>query len=104
MATRDIIAWSAGVEKAAFLADRRTRSALERQLEILGEATKRLTPAFRDEHSHLPWRQMAGLRDVLIHRYDDVDAELLWETVTVAVPALLPNLESLLPAGSGNEG
>ncbi len=47
---------------------------------------------------------MAGLRDVLIHRYDDVNVELLWETVAVAVPSLLASLETLLPPATPSEG
>jgi uncharacterized protein with HEPN domain len=94
-----VVEWSAGIEKATFLADRKSQSAIERQLEILGEATKRLSTPFREQHPHIPWRQIAGLRDVLIHRYDDVNPDLLWETVSVAVPALIIALEGLLPPG-----
>lgn len=71
--------------------------AVERQLEILGEATKRLSMDFREYHPQIPWRQIAGLRDVLIHRYDDVNPDILWETVAVAVPALLTALAGLVP-------
>ena len=49
-----------------------------RRLEILGEATKRLSPEFRRLHPDLPWRAMAGMRDVLIHAYDQVDLEEVW--------------------------
>ena len=49
-----------------------------RCLEILGEATKRLSPEFRRLHPDLPWRAMAGMRDVLIHAYDQVDLEEVW--------------------------
>jgi uncharacterized protein with HEPN domain len=104
-ATRLVVEWTTGLEKDAFLTDRKTQSALERQLEILGEATKRLSMTFRDQHPHIPWRQIAGLRDILIHRYDDVNLDLLWETVAVAIPNLLASLEGLLPPEpTSNEG
>jgi uncharacterized protein with HEPN domain len=96
-AARLVVDWTSGLEKGDFLADRKTQSAVERQLEILGEATKRLSITFREQHPHIPWRQIAGLRDVLIHRYDDVNLDLLWETVAVAVPDLLAALEGFLP-------
>jgi uncharacterized protein with HEPN domain len=96
-AARLVVEWTSGLAKDAFLADRRTQSAVERQLEILGEATKRLSMDFREQHPHIPWRQIAGLRDVLIHRYDDVNLDILWETVAVAVPSLLTALEEFLP-------
>jgi uncharacterized protein with HEPN domain len=97
-AARLIVEWASGLTRDAFLADRRTQSAVERQLEILGEATKRLSLNFREQHPQIPWRQIAGLRDVLIHRYDDVNPDIIWETVAVAVPSLLAALEGLLPS------
>ncbi len=103
-AARLVIEWTTGLERTTFLADRKTQSAVERQLEILGEATKRLSLTLREQHPQIPWRQIAGLRDVLIHRYDDVNPELLWETATVAVPQILPLLEGLLPHPSHSEG
>ncbi len=54
------------------------QDAVIRCLEILGEATKRLSPEFRRLHPDLPWRAMAGMRDVLIHAYDQVDLEEVW--------------------------
>jgi len=96
-AARLVVEWTGGLAKNAFLADRKTQSAVERQLDILGEATKRLSMDFREQHPQIPWRQIAGLRDVLIHRYDDVNPDILWETVAVAIPALLISLEGLLP-------
>ena len=96
-ALRKVIAWTQGMDKSAFLADERTQSAVQHQLAILGEAAKRLSPAFRDEHPEVPWRQIAGLRDVLVHRYDAVDLDLLWRAVSEELPALLAPLERLAP-------
>ena len=59
-ALRKVIAWTQGTDKSAFLADERTQSAVQHQLAILGEAVKRISPAFRDEHPEVPWRQIAG--------------------------------------------
>lgn len=56
------------------------QDAVIRCLEILGEATKRLSPDLRLRHPDLPWRAMAGMRDVLIHAYDQVDIEEVWTT------------------------
>ena len=97
-AAQFVVEWTSGLAKDAFLADRKTQSAVERQLEILGEATKRLSMDFRERYPHIPRRQIAGLRDVLIHRYDDVNLDIIWETVAVAIPALLTALEGLLPS------
>ena len=59
-------------------ADLRTQSAILHQMLIMGEAVKRLSPEFRATHANIPWRRIAGMRDVLIHSYDDVDLGLVW--------------------------
>lgn len=64
-------------EETFFAKDYR-QDAVIRCLDILGEATKRLSPEFRRLHPGLPWRAMAGMRDVLIHAYDQVDLEEVW--------------------------
>ncbi|MFM7456337.1 MAG: DUF86 domain-containing protein [Vulcanococcus sp.] len=69
------------------------QDALIRCLEVIGEATKRLSPSWRDRHPSIPWRAMAGMRDLLIHAYDTVDLEEVWEAYQ-----LLPQLRELLQA------
>ncbi len=73
------------------------QSALERQLILLGEAVKRLSAEFRDAHPGVRWPAIAGLRDVLVHQYDRIDADQLWQIATESVPALLAYIEPLLP-------
>ncbi|MBW4521010.1 MAG: DUF86 domain-containing protein [Scytolyngbya sp. HA4215-MV1] len=68
-----------------------------RQLEIIGEATKRLSVAFRDHHPDLPWQKMAGMRDILIHAYDAVDLDEVWNAANQSIPRLIEQLE---PPGS----
>jgi uncharacterized protein with HEPN domain len=64
---------------------------------IMGEATKRLSNEFRSQHSHLPWKELAGLRDRLVHDYKNIDLDILWDVVSVEIPALLVSLAPLLP-------
>lgn len=59
-----------------------------RNLEVLGEATKRISQGLRRQYSKLPWREMAGLRDVLIHNYFGVDNEIVWNVVEKELPTL----------------
>ena len=66
----------------------------------MGEAVKRLSDTFRQAHLDAPWRLIARMRDRLIHRYDDVDFEMIWATVEGDVTELLSRLEPLLPPGS----
>ena len=70
------------VNREAFDGDLQLQDALIRRLEIIGEATKRLEEEFKNQYPDIPWRKMAGMRDVLIHDYDEVDLDLVWEVVT----------------------
>ena len=86
-----------GLERDSFETDLMRQAAVIREIEIVGEATKRLSSQIRDDHPEIPWRQMAGMRDILIHAYNDVDLNEVWYTATVAIPELIKNLEPLLP-------
>lgn len=87
----------AGLTIETFSADERTRSAVLHELLVLGEASKRLSPVFRDANPGIPWRQMAGMRDKLIHAYDAVDVGEVWRTATVDVPSVEASLRLSLP-------
>ena len=66
-----------------------------RQLEIIGEATKRITKDFRNNNPEIPWADMAGMRDILIHDYIDVDLDIVWKTASESIPKLKTLLEKL---------
>jgi uncharacterized protein with HEPN domain len=66
------------------------------QLMILGEAASRVSPAFRDASSDLPWRQMMGLRNVLVHGYFAIEADTVWGVVERDLPPLKVQLQRLL--------
>jgi uncharacterized protein with HEPN domain len=91
-------AFVADIDLAAFLADLKTQSAVLHQIAVIGEAVKRLSPAFRAAHPILPWRLIAGMRDQLIHRYDSVDLDEVWNTVQRDLPALRAAIAPLLTA------
>lgn len=79
-----------------FVSDDKTVSAVLRKLEIIGEATKNVPEEIRQEYSQVPWRQMAGMRDRLIHSYFEVDHLLVWETVKSQIPLLQPVIAQIL--------
>jgi uncharacterized protein with HEPN domain len=87
---------SQGLDLDVFLADEDLRRAFARSLGIIGEAAKRVSDEFRQQHEEIDWRGMAGMRDRLIHDYFGVDYELVWEVVTVHVPTLGRQIKSLL--------
>jgi uncharacterized protein with HEPN domain len=74
-----------------------TRLAVERQLEILGEAARRVSSQFREAHPGLPWREMVGLRNVISHEYDKVNYESIFRIVRNRLPVLIAMLEPLVP-------
>lgn len=96
-AARLVAAFIGGLAEADFLTDAKTQSAVQHQLLIIGEAVKRLSPAFRAQYPTIPWTAMTGMRDQLIHGYDAVDLGEVWQTATRDLPTLLAALEPLLP-------
>lgn len=82
----------------AYLRDRTQQLALERALEIVGEAARRVSGSFRDSHPEIPWKRIVGNCNILTHNYDDVIPEVVWTTATREVPKLVAALLVLLPA------
>lgn len=97
-AARLAVEFAQGMSKEAFLADLKSQSAVLHQLMILGEAVKRLPTEFRAQHTDISWSLIAGMRDHLIHGYDEVDLDEVWKTVSSDVPALLAQIQPLLPS------
>lgn len=79
-----------------FSGDSRTQDTVLRNFEIIGEATKRLSQETRDKQPDIPWKQIAGFRDVLIHDYMGVDLDEVWNVVENSIPPLLDAAQALL--------
>ncbi|MBP1946649.1 HepT-like ribonuclease domain-containing protein [Methanobacterium petrolearium] len=76
--------------------DDKTSSAVVRKFEIIGEATKHLSEKIKEENHEIPWKNMAGMRNRLIHAYFGVDYKLVWEAIKIEIPRLKPKLEEIL--------
>lgn len=74
--------------KMIFLANVMVQDAVIRNIEIIGEISKRVSPDFKSYHNEVPWRQMAGIRDVLIHDYDSIDVDIVWNVVADELPRI----------------
>ena len=90
-----IARYTAGMERAAFLADEKTVDAVVRNVEIIGEASKQVPEDFKAQHAAVPWAQMAGLRNRIVHDYAAIDLELIWDIVQHSLPALRRQLDGL---------
>jgi len=79
-----------------FKDDEYMQDAVIRRFEIIGEAAKHIPEDFKQKHSHIPWKLATGMRDVLIHNYNEVNFDRLWKTITEDLPPFKKHLEELL--------
>ncbi len=91
-----IQAYLDGIDREAFLANPEKQDAILRRLAIIGEAVKKLPAEFRQQHPDIPWKYMAGTRDVLIHDYDGVNLQIIWDIVEEELPPLADKLRLLI--------
>ena len=97
LAADDALSFVTGLDSEAFFASALHQSAVIRKLEVLGEAAGRVSKPFCDAHPELPWREITGLRHRLIHGYDEVRLDLVWDVTTVKLPGLVVALDRLIP-------
>ncbi len=85
-----------GISREQFEADKKTLNAVLRSVEVIGEAAKNIPDEIRSRYPGIPWKEMAGMRDKLIHDYMGVDIETVWLVVRDRIPALKPLIERVL--------
>jgi uncharacterized protein with HEPN domain len=95
-AIRRILRYTDGVSRADLEANDEKLSAILYQISIIGEATKRLSPTFRDAHPEIPWREIAGMRNVIVHEYDQLDLDVIWDVVQNKLSELLRLITPLI--------
>ena len=91
-----VLDYTAGLDRASFVASAMTYDAVLRNLELIGEAATHIPEAVRDAHPEIPWRAIVGARNRLAHSYLLIDDEIIWTMIEDAVPSLLPALRTLL--------
>jgi uncharacterized protein with HEPN domain len=97
-AGRLIASFTSGMTWATFSGDVKTQDAVIRRLEIIGEASRRISDVFKRQHAEIEWSQIVGMRNRLIHEYGAVNLVLVWDVVENYVPALVSALALLLDA------
>lgn len=96
-AAQKVGAFIAGIALEHFKHDDLLQAAVERKIEIIGEAARRVSQTFRDAHPQIPWAPIMATRHILAHEYGDVDPDVVWRIATVHVPALVALLHTLVP-------
>lgn len=86
----------AGMHFEQFSKDDKTVYAVIRALEVVGEAAKQIPQDVQQRHRRVPWQEMAGMRDKLIHHYFGVDLKVVWKTVEEDVPSLIPTIRDVI--------
>jgi uncharacterized protein with HEPN domain len=97
IAARKVLRYAEGFSWESFQKDGRTQDAVMRNLQIIGEAVRKISDEFRDEHPEIPWGEILGMRNRLVHEYGRIQMEKVWETVVDDVPALIRQIEPLVP-------
>ncbi|MEN6357794.1 MAG: DUF86 domain-containing protein [Armatimonadota bacterium] len=97
VAARKIVKFTDGVAREHFDADEVLQNAVMRLLEIIGEAARSISQNTKDVHTEIPWREIVGMRNRLIHHYFRVDVEKVWDTITNDIPTLIMLIEPLVP-------
>lgn len=95
---QDILDYTKGIDETAFLSNKMLRDAVIRNLEIIGEATKKISKPTREKYSQISWKRMAGMRDKLIHDYFGVDSQAVWGVVDEILPSLKKHLIDIIEA------
>ncbi len=99
-AAKAVVEFTRGRTFAEYEADLLLRSAVERQIEIIGEAARRVSKEFQDAHPEIPWRPIQAQRHVLAHDYGEIKHDRIWRVTELHVPELISLLEPLVPTGA----
>lgn len=99
-ACKQIERYTSAINEGHFKQEPLYQDAIIRQLEIIGEAVKRLSDAVRQKHATIPWRYIAGMRDKLIHHYFQVDLDQVWLTAIGDIPVFRAQIEIIVQANT----
>ncbi len=96
-AARNAQEFTTGATYHQYLQEKKLRLAVERAVEIIGEAATKVSKKFRDAHPEIPWQMIINQRHVIVHEYGELEDELIWKVATAFAPELIEKLEKLIP-------
>jgi uncharacterized protein with HEPN domain len=94
--------FSEGHTAGSFAGDRLASYAVVRAIQLIGQAARGVSEELQTDHPEIPWREMIGMRNVVVHDYADVDLTLVWKTVREDLPGLIGSLQAILAEGGGS--
>lgn len=97
LAARKLAVFLKDFDAGKFAADEVMQLAAMRLIQIIGEASRKVSAEYKNSHPQIPWTQIIGMRHRLVHEYFRVDPEIVWEVVSQDIPALIPLIEPLVP-------
>jgi uncharacterized protein with HEPN domain len=100
-AARDVMDFISGVTYVRFCNDKLIRYAVEKRIEVIGEAARHVSDSFKIMHPEIPWRRVIGQRNILAHEYGEILLERIWRTATESIPGLAEKLDRLIPSDEG---
>jgi uncharacterized protein with HEPN domain len=93
---KEAVEFTDEITSVEFKKDKRTINAVTRSLEIVGEAARKIPSNFREQHKSIPWKQIVGMRDKLVHDYTGVDLDTVWKTARHFAPKLIKEIEKII--------
>ncbi len=96
-AGQKVLKYAEGLSRGDLETEEIKLSAILYQIEVVGEATKRLSQNFRADHPNVPWSRATGMRDIIAHQYDRIDLDIVWNVIQYGIPELMEMIEPLLP-------
>jgi len=97
IAARKVLRYVETVSCDLFRQDDRTQDAVLRNLQIIGEEARRISEEFQRDHAEIPWDEIRGMRNRLVHEYSRINLDKIWETVSDDIPVLIRQIEPLVP-------
>lgn len=95
--TKRILSFTVGMDQATFADDLKTQAAVLYEISILGEALRRISAEFRDNNPQIPYKKIIAMRNKLVHEYDGINLDLVWDVVQNDIPELVELIAPLVP-------
>ena len=102
LSARDAVEFASPITQAEFRGNRLHQNAILKSIEIVGEAASRVSAGARATHQGIPWPEIIGMRNRIVHAYFDIDLELVWRVVKNELPSLITQLERIVPPDTSN--